>query len=276
MNPHQTHSISPRALVASLTGNAQLAAQMVRREVVGRYRGSFMGMAWSFFNPILMLCIYTFVFTVVFKAKWGIDASGGRANFAILMFAGLIVYGVFAECVNRAPALILSNVNYVKKIVFPLEVLPWVAFGSALFHSLISTVVLLVAQLLVFHTIPWTVVIFPLILLPLAFITIGISWFLASLGVYLRDVSHVILVLTSVLLYVSPIFYPISAVPVKYRGIISLNPLTSLIEDARDTLIYGKIPDFGSWALMMAIGMIVLYIGFVWFQKTRKGFADVL
>jgi lipopolysaccharide transport system permease protein len=262
--------------MASLTSNTQLAAQMVRREVVGRYRGSFMGMAWSFFNPVLMLGIYTFVFTIVFKAKWGIDASGGRANFAILMFAGLIVYGMFAECVNRAPALILSNVNYVKKIVFPLEVLPWVAFGSALFHSLVSTVVLLVVQLLVFHNIPWTVVIFPLILLPLAFITIGISWFLASLGVYLRDVSHVILVLTSVLLYISPIFYPISAVPVKYRGVIKLNPLTSLIEGARDTLIYGKIPDFGSWALMMVIGTTVLYVGFVWFQKTRKGFADVL
>lgn len=262
--------------MGSLASNVQLAAQMVRREVVGRYRGSIMGMAWSFFNPVLMLGIYTFVFTIVFRAKWGVDVSGGRANFAILMFAGLIVYGMFAECVNRAPALILSNVNYVKKIVFPLEVLPWVAFGSALFHSLISTVVLLLVQLLVFHFVPWTVIIFPLILLPLAFITIGISWLLASLGVYLRDVSHVILVLTSVLMYVSPIFYPIGAVPQKYRAIIRLNPLSYLIEGARDTLIYGKIPDFSSWALMMMVGLLAFYAGFVWFQKTRKGFADVL
>lgn len=276
MNPHQSHSVSPRALLASIASNRQLALQMIRREVVGRYRGSIIGLAWSFFNPLFMLSIYTFVFTVVFKARWGGIIDGGKTDFAILMFAGLIVYGLFAECVNRAPALILSNVNYVKKVVFPLEILPWVAFGSALFHAMISLVVLLLAQLILLHRLPWTAILFPVALLPLVFITLGVTWFLASLGVYLRDVTHVIAVLTTVLLYVSPIFYPISAIPQRFVELIKLNPLTYLIEEARNTLIYGRVPDVGSWLLMMAIGVLIAYVGFVWFQKTRKGFADVL
>lgn len=253
-----------------------MAWQMVKREVVGRYRGSIMGLAWSFFNPLLMLTIYTFVFTVIFKARWGESPSGGKANFAILMFAGLIVYSLFAECVNRAPSLILANVNYVKKVIFPLEILPCVAFGSALFHALISLIVLILAQLLFLHRLPWTFILFPVVLLPLVFITLGVTWFLASLGVYLRDVAHVVLVLTSVLLYMSPIFYPISALPSHYRRLLELNPLTYIIAEARNTLIYGRAPDWSLWLVMTVIGLFVAYVGFVWFQKTRKGFSDVL
>ena len=124
----QNFSISPKEMVASLFCNRSLITTLVKREIVGRYRGSVMGMAWSFFNPLLMLVIYTFVFTVAFKARWGVGDEESKAEFAIILFAGLIVHGLFAECINRAPGLILSNVNYVKKVVFPLEVLPWVAF----------------------------------------------------------------------------------------------------------------------------------------------------
>jgi len=276
MNPHQSHPISPWALFVSLTRNRQLVSQMVKREVVGRYRGSIMGLAWSFFNPLLMLSIYTFVFSVIFKVRWGESVNGGRTNFAILMFSGLIVYSLFAECVNRAPSLILSNANYVKKVIFPLEILPCVAFGSALLHALISLIVLLLAQLLFLHKLPWTFILFPVILLPLALITLGVTWFLSSLGVYLRDVAHVVLVLTSVLLYMSPIFYPISALPLHYRRLLELNPLTYMISEARNTLIYGRVPDFTSWLEMTTIASFVAYLGFVWFQKTRKGFSDVL
>ena len=125
-------------MAASVWRNRSLIVAMVKREVVGRYRGSIMGLAWSFFSPLLMLMIYTFVFSVVFKARWGVGGEESKTDFAIILFVGMIVHGLFAECVNRAPALILSNVNYVKKVIFPLEILPWVAFGSALFHTAIS------------------------------------------------------------------------------------------------------------------------------------------
>lgn len=276
MNPHQAHPSSPRALLASLWRNRQLILQMSKREVIGRYRGSIMGLAWSFFTPVLMLTVYTFVFSVVFKARWGAGAEESKAGFAILLFTGMIVHGLFAECVNRAPGLILGNVNYVKKVVFPLEILPWVALGSALFHSAISLLVLLLAQLFFNQTLPWTVVLFPLVLLPLLLATMGAAWFLSALGVYLRDVGQTIGLVTTVLMFLSPVFYPISALPEKYRFWLHLNPLTFIIEEGRKTLVYGQLPDWGGGALYLACSMLIAWAGFWWFQKSRKGFADVL
>ncbi|MFK2904158.1 ABC transporter permease [Dyella ginsengisoli] len=276
MNPHQSQPASLWALFVSLVKNRQLALQMMRREVIGRYRGSMMGLAWSFFNPLFMLSIYTFVFTIVFKARWGVEAGGGKADFAILAFVGLIVHGLFAECINRAPTLVIANVNFVKKVIFPLEILPWVACGSALFHAAISLLVLLLVQLLFQHQIPWTAIFFPLILLPLIFMAMGFSWFLASLGVYLRDVAQVTGILTTVLMYISPVFYPVSALPPQYQGWLQLNPLTLIIEDGRNTLTLGQLPQWGAWFRLLVISIAVAWVGYVWFQKTRKGFADVL
>lgn len=272
----QKFSTSPQELFASLWRNRSLVRALVKREVVGRYRGSVMGIAWSFFNPLLMLVIYTFVFSVVFKARWGVDGGESKTDFAILLFVGLIVHGLFAECVNRAPGLILSNANYVKKVVFPLEILPWVAFGSALFHTTISLVVLLLAQLILSQQMPWTVILFPFVLLPLVFGTMGFAWFLAGLGVYVRDIGQITGIFTTVLLFLSPVFYPISALPVKYQGWLQLNPLAFIIEKGRNTLIFGRMPDFSQWAVMFAAGVLIAWAGFAWFQKTRKGFADVL
>ena len=170
MNPHHQHPTSIAALFASLWRNRQLILQMSRREVVGRYRGSAMGLAWSFFNPLLLLAVYTFVFSVVFKARWGTDGAESKGEFAILIFVGMIVHGLFAECVNRAPGLILANANYVKKVVFPLEVLPWVAMGATLFHAGISLIVLLLVQLILSHRLPWTAILLPLIVLPLVLV----------------------------------------------------------------------------------------------------------
>lgn len=235
-----------------------------------------MGMAWSFFNPLFMLFIYTFVFSVVFKSRWGGLAEETRGNFTIILFAGLFVHGLFAECINRAPSLILSNVNYVKKVVFPLEILPFVAFGSALFHSLISLCVLLVAQLLIMKDIPWTAAFFPLVMLPLVFATLGIAWFLAALGVYLRDVGQVTGIFTTALLFLSPVFYPISALPPHYQSWLKINPLTLIIEEGRNTLIFGKVPNFYSLCILLVASIVLAYLGYAWFQKTRKGFADVI
>src|SRR5258707_13404649 len=178
---NQPYPASPRALFASLWHNRELIVQLTRREVLSRYRGSILGLAWSFFNPLLMLVVYTFVFSVVFKARWG-SGDESKADFAIVLFAGLIIHGLFAECVNRAPGLILANVNYVKKVVFPLEILPWVAAGSALFHSAVSVAVLLAAQLVFQHGLAWTVVFLPIVLVPLLFVTMGLAWFLSSIS----------------------------------------------------------------------------------------------
>src|SRR5471032_2713536 len=196
LNPHLSPNAGPLNLVRSLWHYRQLIMEMTRREVIGRYRGSVMGLAWSFFNPVLMLAVYTFVFSEVFQSRW-VGQDTGKGGFAILLFVGMIVHGLFAECANRAPTLVMANSNYVKKVVFPLEILPVITLGSALFHSCISLVVLLGAQFLILGQLHWTALLFPLILVPLILATLGVSWFLASLGVYLRVVGHVIPVLTT-------------------------------------------------------------------------------
>ena len=276
MNPHQANPATPVAMFTSLWRNRGLIWQMTRRDVMGRYRGSVMGLAWSFFNPVLMLIVYTFVFSVVFKARWSVGGEESKAGFAIVLFVGMIVHGIFAECVNRAPGLILSNVNYVKKVVFPLEILPWVAMGSALFYGLVSVIVLMLAQLVVNQSFPWTSVLFPLVFLPLIFASMGFTWFLAALGVFVRDVGQVTGVFTTVLLFLSPVFYPVSALPEKYQGWLQLNPLTLIIEESRKVLIFGSLPDWPSLGVALLAGLAIAATGFWWFQKTRKGFADVL
>lgn len=267
--------ISPAAMVAGLWRHRGLARQMIYREVMGRYRGSLFGIVWSLFNPVLMLATYTFVFSVVFKARWH-AGSDSKTEFAIVLFAGMIVFGIFSECVNRAPGLILSNPNYVKKVVFPLEILPWVVLGSALFHAAVSLAVLLVFSLIVNHAVPWTIVYLPLVLLPLLFLVLGLGWFLSALGVYLRDVGQTVGLLTTALMFLSPVFYPVDALPETIRPYIDLNPLAFIIESARDVLIWGRTPDAGTYGLHLAAALLVAGLGYVWFQATRRGFADVL
>lgn len=271
----QQFSAMPRELLASAWRNRELIMASVKREVLGRYRGSFMGILWSFFNPLFMLAVYTFVFSVVFKARWNID-SDSKTEFALVLFAGLMVYNLFAECISKAPGLILSNVNYVKKVIYPLEILPWVTLGSALFHGAISLGVWLLAYLVFFGMPQLTLFYFPLIVLPFALLIMGFSWILASLGVFLRDVAQVIGVITTVFMFLSPIFYPASALPPDYQVLIFANPLTPIIEQTRDVLIWGKSPDFVMLSLYLLVSGVVAWLGFAWFQKTRKGFADVL
>jgi len=271
----QNFSTSPREMVASLWRNRSLIKALAQREVIGRYRGSVMGILWSFFNPVFMLLVYTFVFSVVFKARWSVG-SDSKTEFALVLFAGLIVFNLFAECVNRAPGLILANVNYVKKVVFPLEILPWVALGSALFHALISVVVWLIAYLILFGVPHITVLLLPLVFLPFLLFVMGLTWALASLGVFLRDVSQFIGIVTTALIFLSPIFYPASALPEEYRHLLLLNPLTTVVEQARAVLFWGEVPDLTILSVYFLGAALVVWLGFAWFQKTRKGFADVL
>lgn len=272
----QNYSAHPLEMINSFWRNKSLILQLSKREVLGRYRGSALGLSWSFFNPILMLVIYTFVFSVVFKARWGAGPDESKTDFAIILFVGLLIHGFFAECINRSPTLIISNVNYVKKVVFPLEILPWITFTSALFHAAISLVVLLVAQLVFNHSIPVTAILLPIVVLPLFLGIMGMTWLFASLGVYLRDISQITAMFSTVLLFMSAVFFPITALPEKYQFWIRINPLASIIEQSRNVLVFGKLPDFSSWTIMLVAGVIIAWGGFAWFQKTRKGFADVL
>ncbi|WP_249728890.1 ABC transporter permease [Acidovorax sp. CCYZU-2555] len=250
--------------------------QMTRREVVGRYKGSVMGMAWSFFNPVFMLTVYTFVFSFVFKARWGTGGDESRTQFAVVLFVGMIVHGLFAEVLNRSPGLILSNVNYVKKVVFPLEILPVISMGAALFHGLVSLGVLLVAFFLFNGFVHWTVLFAPLVMLPLVMLTLGLAWMFASMGVFLRDVGQTINIITMVMMFLAPVFYPITALPEKYRPWLMANPLTFIIEQMRAVLIWGQMPNWTGLALYTLVATVVAWAGYAWFQKTRKGFSDVL
>lgn len=263
-------------LVRSLWYNQQLILKMASREIVGRYKGSIMGLAWSFFNPVLMLLVYTFVFSVIFKSRWGETGGTSKTQFATVLFVGMIVYGFFSEVLNRAPSLIISNSNYVKKVVFPLEILPVIAMLAALFHSLISVLVLLAVFLLFNGYICWTLIFIPLVLMPLIILTLGFAWMLASLGVFMRDVGQTISIIVTITMFLSPVFYPISAVPEEFRTFIMLNPLTFIIEQAREVLVFGHLPNYIGLFNYSLVATIVAWVGYVLFQRTRKGFADVI
>lgn len=266
---------SPREMVASFWRNKGLIRNLVHREVVGRYKGSMLGIFWSLATPIFMLMVYTFVFSVVFKARWG-GGSDSKTEFALLLFAGLIIFNLFSECISRAPGLILANVNYVKKVVFPLEVLPWVSMGSALFHFSVSLGVWLVAYAVLFGLPHWHVLLLPLVVFPLLLFVMGLNWALASLGVYLRDVGQIIGILLTMLMFLTPIFYPASALPETFQPIMLFNPLTLPIEMVRDLLFWGRVPNLIMLGVYASGSTACALFGFAWFQKTRKGFADVL
>lgn len=275
MNVQQLDSSVPVALISSLHRHRTLIWSLIRREVLGRYRGSMMGLMWSFFNPVLMLAVYTFVFSMIFKSRWP-GGSGSKTEFAMVLFAGLMFFNLFSECVSRAPGLILGNVNYVKKVVFPLELLPVVVFGSAAFHFLISLLVWLIFYGIFFGVPPLTIFWLPLVVVPLSFFTLGVSWLLASLGVYVRDVSQMVGVFITVLMFLTPIFYPESYLPEKYHFLMNINPLTFVVVQAREVMIFGHSLNFKLWFLQFAVSIFVAWFGFFSFQKLRNGFADVL
>ena len=268
-------SVSLLEMFNSFWRNKGLVRVLVKREVIGRYKGSIMGILWSFLNPVFMLVVYTFVFSVVFKARWS-TGTGSKTEFAMVLFAGLIVFNLFSECINRAPTLIMSNINYVKKVIFPLEILAFVTVGSAMFHSLVSLLVWFIAYLFLFGIPHITVLMLPLILLPLVLFILGLTWMLAALGVFLRDTSQFIGIFTSALMFMSPVFYPATSLPVDYRNFLYFNPLTPAIEGIRAILFWGQVPNLGILSVFTIASLFIAWIGFACFQKTRRGFADVL
>jgi len=262
-------------VLKGLGRHRHLIWQLTQRELAARYRGSLLGFFWTFLNPVLMLSVYTFVFSVAFKARWP-GASASRTEFALILFSGLVVFTLFTEPILRSPFLIVSNANYVKKIVFPLEALPCVALATALFNAGVGFSLLLAASVLLGSSVHWTVLFLPLTLLPVALVSLGLSWLLASLGTFLRDVGPVVGVLAQVLMFMTPIFYPLAALPEPFRRIVGLNPLAFVIEQVRGHIFYGRPPDWLRLAVFIAAGLVIGWLGLSFFQRTRNAFANVL
>ncbi len=277
--PTHHHAASPRAMLRTCRKHRSLLWQITKRDITARYRGSALGMVWSFVIPLLMLAVYTFVFGVVFNARFG-DATTGEAasttDFALTLFCGLMIHTLFSECLTRNPTLILHHANFVKKVVFPLEILPIMVLGSALFHFLMHVLVLLAGLLLTQGALSWTVLLLPLTLLPMLPLLLGMGWILASLGVYLRDIAQLTGLLSTLLLFLSPIFYPIDALPEAFRPFLYLNPLTPIIEATRQVVLYDQLPNMTILLYYSAASLAMMLVGFWWFQKTRNGFADIL
>lgn len=269
------YPVSPWSIIVSFLRHREMLWDLVRRDFIGRYQGSIMGVVWSLFNPLLMLAIYTTVFSVAFKARWG-TGDESKIAFAIVLFSGMVVHSLFAECINRAPTLIVSQVNYVKKVVFPLEILPGVALCSAMLHFAISFVVLLIFCVFSGVNLHWAALFVPLLILPLILLTLGLSWILASLGVYFRDMTQIVGMISTLALFLAPVFYPVDALPEPYRSFLNWNPITLPIIQIRDVLLWDKPVRWDLWLIHLAIGTLIGLFGYWWFQKSRQGFADVL
>lgn len=261
--------------LVNLCKNRNLLVQLWKRDFAMRYKNGILGIAWALLNPLLMLALYSFVFVFVFKMRWGAGPDT-KGNFVILLFTGLVVHGFFSEFVTRAPLLVTSNVSYVKKVVFPLELLPLVPLLSAVVNFVVGMG--LVALLLFYlqGSVPVTIAFLPIVIGPYALMVLGLSYFLAATGVFVRDLTHVVGMLSTIAMFASPVLFPIENVPEGYRAYLYANPLTLIVEQLRAVAILGNTPDWSSMIFYLVVASIVFLLGFSWFQATRKGFADVL
>lgn len=266
----------PAAVVAVPWRHRALIARLTRRELEARYRGSLLGFTWSILVPVLLLGVYTYVFSVVFESRWPLRPTAARGDFAVVLWSGLIFFNFFAECVNRAPTLLLQSPDYIKRVVFPLEILTWVILASAAFNAMIGIVVLAGAHLLILGAPPVTALAYPLMFVPIGLVSAGLTWLLSSLGVFVRDLAQVVPVLVTVTLMMSPIFYPREAVPASFSSLVALNPIAATVEQGRQVLFAASWPDWKVLASQLAIGWLVAWVGLAWFSRTRKAFADVV
>lgn len=266
---------APSGVFASFLDNRILVWRLAVREIEAEFKGTLLGNLWAVLQPLLMLGVYFIVFKIVLRASWHGEGASD-SEFALILFCGLTVFGLFSDMVNRAPRLVLENSGLVKKTVFPLEILPWAVLLRALVRLAVSFAILLVAQLVLYGPPPLTVVALPLVLLPLCLLCLGLTWLLASLGVYLRDLSQLVTLGVSAMMFLSPVFYPLSAVPSRLRDILALNPLAVVIEMARDVVIRGYWPAPFAIGLLLLGSFLLAWLGYLWFAKTRHGFSDVV
>ena len=262
-------------IAGSLIEHRFVIGQLTKRAILGRYRGTVLGLLWSLVTPLLLLAVYTFVFGTILQVRW-VSQSGGNAGFAAILFSGMLVHGILAECLTQASTLIVSNPQYVKKVVFPLEALPWVTVISAFFQGVISTGILLAYLFFVEGSIPWTAALFPIPLFILAFVCIAVGWLISATAVYLKDIAQMMGLLSTVLFFMAPILYPKTALPAEFQHLLYLNPLTYIIEQFRAVVLWGELPNWNGLGLYGVASVGVAWVSLAWFQKTRRGFADVL
>lgn len=252
-----------------------LIAQLARREVHARYRQSWLGLVWVVLTPLMMLGVYTLVFRHVMRVRWyGLEES--NLAFALRIYAGLAVFNFFAECVNRAPTLVLEQPHLVKKVVFPLEILPWAGAVSACVGLAVSGVLMMTLLALGPQGLPPTAIALPLVWMPLMPLVLGLGWLLAGVGTYVRDVSQLLGMVVSALMFLSPIFFPVEALPESVRGVMLLNPLAWVMTGTREVLLMGQWPDWWALLLLFVACTLVAVLGAVFFRKVRGGFSDVV
>ncbi len=272
---NEVREFSLLSMLKNIWFHRSLIGQLTKNEIAKRYKGSYLGIMWSILSPMLMLIIYTFVFSQVIQARWG-EETVRTGDFAILLFCGLNIFAVFSEAIAKAPGLIVGNSNYVKKVIFPLEILPVTIVGASAVNGFLGSLILLVAIFVVKGTIHATVIFLPFVVTPIILITLGLCWFLSSLGVYIKDIENLMGFLTTGLMFLSPIFYSIDSIPSSVRFLFYLNPLTFAVEEARKVLIWGQVPDWTAMLVQYIVAIVVMYIGYYWFNKIRDGFADVI
>jgi lipopolysaccharide transport system permease protein len=252
----------------------ELLLELVKRDLWGRYRGSFGGLAWSFAQPLFLLAVYTVAFGVILRMRWGF--GGGTGDYALMVFAGLIVFNAFAECLNNAPSLIVANANYVKKVVFPLEVLPWVAAITATFHAVIGVAVWFLGYAVLYGAPHPTAALFPLVLLCLFPLLLGVGWLLSAIGVAVRDVGQLAALVSHALLFLTPIFYGVDAVPPLLQNVLLANPLTFVVEQLRLVLFQGVAPNVTALAVYFVLASLFAALSLRVFRRMRPRFAEMV
>jgi homopolymeric O-antigen transport system permease protein len=269
--------LGPMVLVGRLSSHHFLLRQLVRKSVVTTYQGSMIGVAWIVVRPLLTLVIYGFCFGVVFQGRFFRQAGGGGSlEFAMVLFVGLTIFSLLSEMLAVAPSLVAGNANFVKRVVFPLDLLVPAQLGSALVQMTMSAAVFLGVRVFLDPPLGWAALSVPILIVPYVMLTLGLAWFLASLGVFVRDLQQVMPLVITGLMFLSPLFYPVSAVPPFLRSTIYLNPLTFILESARNALFRNEWPDPIGLLVYFVLGAFVMWLGWAWFEKTKKGFADVL
>lgn len=256
--------------------NRDLFVQSLTREIVQKYRGSYLGILWNFILPLVMLTVYSFIFGVIFKARWDQQVTDSKAEFALILFVGITLYNVFSETVGASPTLIITNVNYVKKVIYPLEILSMTSIGNSLVQLLFNLVIILLGKAIIIRHFDFMILFFPLVLLPLLLLVLGISWILSGIGVFIRDMRQAATIIILIFGYITPVFYPISSVPESFRWVMYLNPMTAIVNNARRVLIYGEFPDWLSLLITFFISYLIMLIGLMFFRKVKSNFSDAI
>ncbi len=259
-------------VIAKLLSHRYLLGQLVKRDVLLRYRGAMFGVLWIFLSPLLMLGIFAFVFGHIFQSRWPQQPEG--MPFWLMLYSGLIVFNIFAETVSRAPSTVRGYPSYVKKIIFPVEILPLVPLGAGLVHAAFNLLILVLALAWVGH-LSASILLFPLLVIPVLLLGLGLSWFLAAWGVFIKDMTQIVPLFVQMLLFLSPVFYPASAVPPILRPLYELNPLGAVIEATRAAVL-GQSINWTAWFAALIIGIATTLLGLIFFNHARDEFADAL